>query len=110
MSNKFVGYLQEYIYKSFSHGKLTVLVNVPLWLRGYLIFDGHDNLVRINLGLEAHDIGVPHFFLFVQDEVLSFYLDIAYELIGCRRVTNTLEEFDALFSLEVLQFSVIDQK
>jgi len=41
------------------------------------------------------------------NEILTLAVDIVNKILRVRRITNTLEEFDALLALELLQSAIL---
>lgn len=86
---------------------MVVLEVVPFrWIRKAFAYI-YNNAVGIELWLEAGDITHAHELTGLVDELLAGVLDEETRILGNGRVTDALEELDALLSLQLLQVSVI---
>lgn len=86
---------------------MIVLEVVPFRGIGETFTNIYNNAVGIELWLEAGDVTHAHELTGLIDELLTGVLDEETRVLGNGRVTDALEELDALLSLQLLQVSVL---
>lgn len=88
---------------------MIVLEDVPFWLSNDLCGCTcvHHNHVAVKLGRVAGTVLHSHLVHVAIDEALTLAVDVIDEILSVGRVTNALEELDALFAFQLLQSAIL---
>jgi len=87
---------------------VVVFKSIPLWFSSYLTWRSniYDYFITVEDMLKSMTVLITHLLsLFIQDLIptLNDFID---KLLSVRRISHTLEEFDAFFSLQLLKPAV----
>lgn len=89
---------------------MIVFINVPVRLRLKLQICIYRTSLHVILNFEPIQVLIPLLLLFQTDLIASYLAHCNFLIIRHRRVSQTLEELDVLFSIYFLKLPVFDQK